>query len=152
MFRVFFPARRGTQTFLSPFGSVRAFTANPRTWKSLLNEAEPLLHTPGDGLLTPSSTQSSSEQGRFFLVTEAEGTGEREAGDAHTRRFPSGLLLFDIRQCWLVLCSFLDLLEGVGNSWQTFWDRVASGKTFVLAPATETVALFGSACCQGIRV
>lgn len=51
-FHVSFPARGGTQTFLSLFRSVRAFAASPWTWKSLLERA----HLP---LCPPHTTHSS---------------------------------------------------------------------------------------------
>ena len=40
----------------------------------------------------------------------------------------------------------------MANIQQTFWNRLALGKTFVLAPVAETVAFFESACCQDIGV
>lgn len=59
------------------------------------------------------------------------------------------VIFFNVGWCF---ANFTIFFKGLGNSWQTFWNRLASGKTFVLAPVTETVAFLGSVCCQGIRV
>lgn len=131
-FVLFFPALRGTQTFSSSLRSGRALTANPWTWTSLLKPG-PACTPPGTGRSPPPPPKAALRRGGFSWN---RGRRDRQEGRCHAKDAacsPSGFLsVFNILWCCLVPCS---CHSRVGNTWQTCWDRSASGRTFVLAPS-----------------